>query len=321
MKAFSYALAFVAVAIACFMLFRSLSWTEAYAALASLRWTFIPAVIALSLLISLAKATRFFVTLRYNGSAASWRKTVHTFLASEAFTLFPAGEVGRALLFRNNLRLEMSEAVVPVFLQAITELWFAAFWVMLSAFVIGAAWGAWLVWLVLLLAALSLPLVIPGPLHDAMVVLRRKWLHFRWTGKLVSLLHAMRRLSADRSDRERARFWSSILLLGLAGRALDGGLMWFIAASVGTHLSFLQSVFAASMAALIQGVLAVIPGGLGVTEGGLVAIFATFGVSWSRSVLITLLYRVVTLPLSVLLALLFLAPLYVARRRQAAIIR
>jgi hypothetical protein len=91
---------------------------------------------------------------------------------------------------------------------------------------------------------------------------------------------------------------------------MAGGLIWYIASLQGVHLSVFQSLFAAVVAVLIQSILAIIPGGLGVTEGGLIGVLTAFGIGWNKSVVITLLYRVLTLPLLIIIALFFLLIIY-----------
>ncbi len=315
-KILLYTLAFLAIVAIFFFMLHSFSWQEAYASIKLLRWPFLVIVVVSSLTISLVKATRFYFILHFNNIKISWVRTAHTFIASEAFTPLPAGEVGRALLFKKNLDLEMTQVLVPVFLQALIELWTAAFWVVLGAFVIQTQWGLWLIGLVLFLALLSIPLMIPNKLHTFLSFLKRKGLTYGWVDKLLEILHALQEFFSEKTSRTRTTFWVTIILLGLMGHAINGGILWYIAQTQGSHLTFLQGVFGASMAALIQGILVIIPGGLGVTEGGLVAILRTFQVPWNPSILITLLYRLVTLPLSIVIAILFLLSLSLPKPSQ-----
>ncbi len=289
---------------------RAFSWQDAYALLKTLSWSFFAILIAFSLFISFTKATRFFMILRFNRVNISWFKTVRAFVASEAFTPLPAGEVGRAVLFHKKLHIDMEQVIAPVFLQALIELWSAACLVVLSAFLASTHWGIWIIGLFALLAVLSIPILIPKKLFLFISYLKRKGLNYGWVDRLLDIMRAMEKFFSGRTASTRVKFWLTVMAIGIAGQAIGGILIWCIAQAQGAHLTLMQGAFAAAIGALIQGILTIIPGGLGVTEGGLVAVLTSFSVPWNRSVLITLLYRIVTLPLSIAIALIFLMSLY-----------
>jgi uncharacterized protein (TIRG00374 family) len=310
-KIIPYILAAAAIAIAVYVMLHFFSWQEAYALVKTLRWYFFAMIIAISLTVSALKATRFFFILRFNRIRVSWIKTAYIFIASQVFTPFPAGEVGRAVLFKNKLDIEMTQIVAPVFLQALVELWTATLWVILGAILLGTQWGGiWLVALVIIMSVLSIPLLIPNKLHTFLAYFKHKGLNYGWVDNLLQVLHDLERFFTKRTVAYRWIFWLSIVLLSVAGQAVGGAIIWYIARVEGSSITFLQGAFAASVAIMIQGILTIIPGGLGVTEGGLVAVFTSFHLSWTKAVLITLLYRIVTLPLTIVIALLFLLPPY-----------
>lgn len=91
-------------------------------------------------------------------------------------------------------------------------------------------------------------------------------------------------------------------LLGLAAWALEPVAMWILAWGLGIEVSLATCAFIFT-AATLAGVLAIIPGGLGVTEGGMVALLVLDGVPLAPASALTLLVRVSTLWLSVLLGL------------------
>jgi hypothetical protein len=133
---------------------------------------------------------------------------------------------------------------------------------------------------------------------------------YAWIDKTELTLQHFARLISSEGKTHVRQFWMRIVGLGLLAHALCGGLMWYITRVEGTHLTFFQGIFAATMAALIQGIFTIIPGGLGVTEGGLVGILSKFAIPWQKTISITLLYRLATLPLSILIAAFFLAFMY-----------
>lgn len=89
------------------------------------------------------------------------------------------------------------------------------------------------------------------------------------------------------------------LLLGLAAWGLEPFAMWLLAPSFGLHLSMAQCgvVFAA---ASLGGVATMIPGGLGATEGGMVALLRLFHAPLAGATALTLATRLATLWFGVL---------------------
>lgn len=293
-----------------FVMVRTISWYEAEQALHALSWGSITIIIGMVLAISLIKATRFFFILRFGNISVSWRNTMRIFIASQAFTPMPAGEVGRAMLFKKELNVHFKDVVGPVFLQALMELWTATLWVVFASFFVGNVWGWWRVGFLGLFVILSAPLFFSKRFPPLFDLLKDRGLTFGWIDKTRSAFQHFESLVSSQGKTKAWRFWVLVVGLGLLGHGLGGGLLWFIARTEGAHISALQGVFAAAMAALIQGILTVIPGGLGVTEGGLVGILSSFAVPWRKTIVITLLYRLATLPFIIIVAVIFLISMY-----------
>lgn len=297
-----------------YLMLRSFSWQEIYALIKVLKWTTIAIFITAVLVISFIKATRFFIILKSGGIQLPFFKIVITFLASQALTPLPGGEIGRAILFKNKLHLQMKQVAAPVFLQAVTELWTAAFLTMVSSFFIKTSFGIWFaLGLLVLLIVLSVAILIPKKLKDGLSFLKNKGLKYKWIDELEQTLDATRQLIVKENGGLHWRLWISIIMLGIGSHSVAAGLMWYIAGLQGVNLSIFQSVFAAGIAVLIQSILFIIPGGLGVTEGGVIGVLASYGIPWKKAVIITLLYRTVMLPLLIIIALIFLFFLYVPK--------
>ncbi len=203
------------------------------------------------------------------------------------------------------------EIAGPVFLQALVELWTAALWVVFAVFFVGSI-GGWLglVGFLSLLAILTTPLLFSQQLPHIFDILKKHGMTHEWIDKTRITFQLFGKLVSSKGKKNVWRFWMLVIGLGLSAHALSGGLIWYIARIEGAHVTLLQGIFAATMAALIEGILTVIPGGLGVTEGGLVGVLSSFAVSWHKTIVITLLYRLATLPLSIIIALLFLVSTY-----------
>jgi len=293
-----------------FLMSRAISWQDAKNSVLALRWNDIALIIGVVFAISLAKATRFYFILNYGDVPVSLMNTFRIFVASQAFTPMPGGELGRAILFKNELGVHLKEVAGPVFLQALMELWTAALWVVFAAFLVGNIFGIWIIGLFALLAILTAPLLLAKRLPGLLDILKRHGMAYKWIDKTQSTFRHFGTLVSSKGKRKAWRFWIVIVALGLLAHAVSGGLLWYIAHSVGGHITILQGIFATTAAALIQGIFTFIPGGLGVTEGGLVGILSGFAVPLPKTIVMILLYRVATLPLSIFISILFLTVIY-----------
>lgn len=309
-KFFQILFSLIFVIVILFVMSRAISWQDALAAIHALSWTSIFLIMGFVLVIGALKATRFFFILRYGKVDISWKNTVRIFIASQIMSPIPAGEVGRAMLFKRELDIHLSQTAGPVFLQALMELWTATLWILLSVFFVGFLIGWWIVGLIVLLVILSAPLLLAKQLAPLLDRLKRRGFTAAWIEKIQTTFEHFEQLLSAQGKSSALKFWILIVGLGLLVHAVGGGLLWYIAHLVGAHLTLLQGIFAAAMAALIQGIFTIIPGGLGVTEGGLVGVISSFGIPWQMTIAITLLYRIATLPLTMLVALCFLLPIY-----------
>lgn len=299
------------IAIFFYTILASFSWQEIYDSIKVLKWSTIAIFITCILSISFIKATRFFILLKSGDIKVSFIKTLMVFVSSQVFTPLPGGEIGRAILFKNKLHLEMKQVATPVYLQAVIELWTATSLAIVSILFIKLSFGIWLViGLLTMLVILTMAILIPKKLQNVLNFLKSKGLKYKWIDKINKILDTSEEFIIRKKGGLRRRLWVSLIALGLAGYGVAGFLLWYIAKLQGVDMSFFQSIFAASIAVLIQSMLFIIPGGLGVTEGGLIGVLASFGILWKKAVIITLLYRALMLPLLIIIALLFLSLLY-----------
>lgn len=300
----------LAVIILYFML-RSFSWQEIAGLIKALSWSTGIIFIGFLLAISLIKSARFFIFLKSTGVKSSFTKIAMIFITSQAFTPFPGGEVGRAFLFKNKLHIEMGQVAAPVFFQAITELWTATFLALICVFFIKFSFGPWLIIILLfLLAILTTAVISPQKLRGVLNFFKNHGLKYKWLDEVGQLLKTTEHFVLKKNGYLPWQLWILIILLAVAGHLVAGSLIWYIASLQAISLTIFQSIFAAVAAGLISSIFAIIPGGLGVTEGGLLGVFISFGLKWNKAVIITLLYRVLTFPVVIIIALLFLLLIY-----------
>jgi len=300
----------VLAAAVVFLMSRVISWQDALQSVRALHWTSIAIIIGTVCMISLAKATRFFFILRYEHLNVSFWNTIRIFFASQAFTPLPGSEVARAMLFKKELDGHLKDLIGPVYFQALMELLTAVLLGIFASMFIKLPLGWLFVGLWVLLAILLAVIACSKQLPRFFDLLKRCGMTFAWVDKAQMALQHYARLISSKGKINVRRFWVLVIGIGLLAHAVSGGLLWYIAQNQGVHISIFQSLFAAALAVLIQGALSFIPGGLGVTEGGLVGILTGFGVPWQSTIIITLLYRAATLVLPIVVAFFFLIFLY-----------
>ncbi len=226
------------------------------------------------------------------------------------------------MLLKHELGSHFHDLIGPVFLQALTELWTATLMTVLVVVFVGSVWGGWwLVGFLGLLIVLTIPLLFSKQLPRFVVWLKTRGWTYAWIDKLQMTLEQFAQLISAQATTKAWRFWGLLVGLGLAAQVLNGGLLWYVVSVTGVHIGFVQALFAAAMTVLIQGIFTIIPGGLGVTEGGLVGILLGFGMVWQKTVVVTLLYRLATLPLGIVIALIFLAFMYAKELMHAVLLK
>lgn len=105
---------------------------------------------------------------------------------------------------------------------------------------------------------------------------------------------AMRAMHRNLRPLLAGRLLLQATLLGLAGWALEACAMWLLAHGFGIPLGWGACAFVFA-AGSIAGVLSLLPGGLGVTEGGMVFLLGLMGIAYGPATALTLAIRLCTL--------------------------
>ncbi|TAK93828.1 MAG: flippase-like domain-containing protein [Aquabacterium sp.] len=258
-------------------------------------WIAIVGAAALSLWNYALRVLRWRLYLNRLGHVFPWRFVALTFMSGFAFTLSPGklGEMVRGRYYQPK-GLSMTQVTGAFFVERLLDL---LAMIMLAAVVLAElqAYQSFL-WLALglvagLLAAVAL---VPWPL-----VAQR--LDRQPHGKLVKAIQSVAHMLAN----ARQFLSPGILLTGLAL-----GVMAWGAEAVGLKLlaDAIEpgriSLFAAMGAysiAIIVGALSFLPGGLGSTETVMTALLAAHGYTVAQAILLTLVCRLLTLWLAVLI--------------------
>ncbi len=295
------------LAVLYFFLARNLSWHEIAKGLHRLSWLAIFGALLLSFVISCLKALRFYLLVKKAGLSLSFGRALRLFFASQAASPLPAGETVRGALLVHETQSSTVEASGPVVAQAFLEI-IAALGIVLAGSFYFEIFRKAAVILAVIVSALLFLFVHPKLLRRIL----EKPASWSWAeARVKSILHAQEQVSKLLLPKPRhGLFTFSIIGLAFLADIVGGLLILFLAVQLGAPLSFGGSIFIYAMSVGIQGLCAVIPGGLGVTEGGMLGILRLWEVPFSLAVPLVMVFRLLTLIFTVVLGLLILSIFY-----------
>ena len=275
-------------------------------------WT-LPAALALVLLGYGLRALRWRLYLRRLGVDSPVGESALVFLSGFAMGVTPGkmGEVVKAYYLRERRGTPYEASIPAVVAERANDLLSVAALLAVGLLFVPSRAG-------LVLGALGIAAVLAG-----LLVLRSG----RLAGAFLDLLGRARRLAplaaslrgmhANLQPLLAGRVLAQATLLGFAGWALEALAMWVLAVGFGIPLSWGACAFVFS-AGSIAGVLSLLPGGLGVTEGGMVALLALLGVALSPATALTLAIRLCTLWFGVVVGLAAIGILRAQGRRSSS---
>ncbi len=279
----------------------------------SLLWEFphivLGELIFISVLISLLKAWRFLILLRNTNFTISFWTTIKTFVAGQAITPLPGGEAIRGLLIRYETGQNILKTTGPIVTQAYLELTSAAIMAMFGALVFKTFR---IPILIVLIVMILIALIITN--GKIMKYLSHKFSKVKFVNSFLSKMQfAQIDIKANFYDHKSGlpdKVLVRTLGLSLFSQMLSGLLIYIIAHAYKVDLDILQSIFISSIGMVIQGIGSVVPGGLGITEGGMTGVLVLSDVGFSKALAIVLIFRVMTLLLNIILGLVFLVRYY-----------
>ncbi len=226
-------------------------------------------------------------------------ESLMVFLAGFVMSITPGkvGEVFKSVLLKESRDIPIARTAPIVIAERLTDLF---------ALVLLTALGC-------LVFERGLPIAIAG-----FALVMTGWLALMWPALVEKIFAALERvpLSARFVPKLREAHTSLRALIGPRAVAVAGSLavaswffecvsLWVLADGFRQSLDLLQATFAYS-APTIVGAVAMLPGGLGVTEAGMTGALTTFGVEAAAATGMTILCRLATLWWAVLLGILAL---------------
>lgn len=274
-------------------------------------WTF-AAALGLVLLGYLVRALRWRLYLHHLGVFTPFRDEVLVFLSGFAMGVTPGkmGEVVKAYYLREAHGTPYATSIPAVFAERVSDMVAVALLLGIGLLFVPGEVG-------LVLGLLGMAVVFAG-----LLVLRSA----RLVGVLLGLLARIGRARALAQSLGRmhgtlrplltGRLLLEATLLGVAGWAMEALAMAALAHGFGLDLTWGECAFVFA-AANIAGALSFLPGGLGVTEGGMVALLALLGTALAPATALTLAIRLATLWFGVMLGILAIGGLRLIHRHRA----
>lgn len=229
------------------------------------------------------------------------------FAAGLLMVMTPAkvGEVWKAIALQESESIPLGRSVPAVALERLTDLLAIVALAVLAAAPLGFA--PWLAALSIVVLAVGILLLRwPKPWHAAVGFLDRRDPTSRLAGFLRPLHEGTRALLAPRPLAVGGA-------IGIVAWGLEGYAFHLILAGLGVEASALWAIGVFSVGTL-AGALSFLPGGLGTTEAGMVALLVAGGVGESTALAATVLVRLLTLGLGAALGAIAFAA-WSARRR------
>jgi len=259
-------------------------------------------LVGIATLMYVVRAFRFYLLLEDNAVKISFWKTLKVYVAGQALSPLPAGESARLLLIKLEANQSPQKVVTPMILLGVTEMIVAVLIAVggslfLSAFRLAASIALvgiiGLTWLLINHRAVAL-IIHKAPPNSKVkeagkvIIEKQKEVHsaiFNYRSWLPSSL------------------FIENLLLALLTDLLGGALIFLVGRYYHASLTFLWSFYVFAATTVLGELLPFIPGGIGVTEGGMTGILLVAGVSLSQALAVVIVFRAVTLVYGFLLGL------------------
>jgi uncharacterized protein (TIRG00374 family) len=251
-------------------------------------------IVILGSLFYLSRAFRYRYMLGVLNAPKSLPKTLIAYLEAQPVSLLPAGEAYRTVTLKERVDVPYSKGVPVVFIQSFTENVGLITLALVSAVILQQQ----ALLLVVLAAVYVLILILLRARRTAdrsrRVLNRIPFVNLA-RGKFVTFIGKNRELLSGKS-------LAVLLLTGLISSFIASLLLMIIANDMGITLNYAQAVIAFSLPTTLQNVT-FLPGGIGVNEQSSVGILIILGANLPAAVALTLIMRLVTLGLGIILGL------------------
>lgn len=267
-------------------------------------------ILVLSLSVTLLKVFRFFLLLRHSNYSLSYFQSAKIYISGQATSPLPAGEAMRGVLIKQEAKqTDLVDSSGPVVTQMFIELLSAAIVAIVFSFVYRMLRIPALIGLLIIIA---IAFVLTNKrLMDFLSnqVERIPWVK-KYADSLLEMQAAIRQNIISKHRKRPSQVFLQTLVLGIIGNFLGGVMILLIANAYHIELDIFRSTFVYSASIVIAAVASIIPGGLGVTEGGMTGILLLSSVNLAKALAIVFIFRIMTLVFNTILGGVFITTFY-----------
>jgi uncharacterized protein (TIRG00374 family) len=267
-------------------------------------------VLLLSFLILSLKAARFWVLLhKFTIKAPFWKVFKISFAGGVASPL-PGGEFFRGILIRHETKESFTSISGAIVSQSYFETTVAIVLMVLGLLVIDDDFLPFAIGALLFVVVFSLVITFKQSIRWIKHLFPKN----KYIDGFLSFMGTLQRNSfeafVNREKRRPHKVVYELAGITLIAHILGGLMLWLIFDGLGIPMGILISIFIYSSSVVIAGVGAIAPGGIGITEGGLLGLLILLGVQPSSVVAVILLFRLSTLIFSIILGAIFFIVFY-----------
>ncbi len=266
----------------------------------------------ISLGISFLKAWRFLLLLHNAKIPINLWTTSKLYFASQTTTPLPGGEALRGVLIKHETDVPVIKSSGPIITQAFLEIGSALFLVLIGSFIVEDDFLVPVLISSVVLTVIAFILLNEKifqmifsrlPEKKSGTKLKKILFAFRTKLKLVQtgMLHNIK-------DPQHSLVKTFIVSIGI--HLLGGLLVFAIAKSYDLNINFFSALFVYTAGVVIQGLSVIVPGGLGLTEGGMTGLLLLSNIELSKALAVVIIFRLVTLFYNVLIGLIFFILFY-----------
>lgn len=264
----------------------------------------------LSIIISVLKSWRFFLLLRKNDIDVNFLQICKVYIAGQSTTPIPGGEIFRSLLLKHETGLSTKETSGSVVMQALMVFFSSAMIGILGSFIYGLLVNIALMTLIIIL--LSIYFILNEKIF---LKLFKKMATHQKLKKPASVLMATHKnvrhnMIHRGSEYKPGMTFLLSFIIGLLSNFVGGFMIYTIISAYSIPINYIQSVYIYAMSIIIGAVSGIVPGGLGLAEGGITGLLVLLRVELSKAFAIVIIFRFINLIFYILLGIVFLLLFY-----------
>jgi uncharacterized protein (TIRG00374 family) len=264
----------------------------------------------LSIVISVLKSWRFFLLLRKNNVKVTFWQICKVYIAGQSTTPVPGGEIFRSVLLKHETGADTKQTSGAVVMQALIVFFSSAVIAIVGSLIYGILINIALITLTLII--ITIYLILNQKLFLKMFNKMKEYQRLKKPAVTLIATHkGVRNSLLHRgSEHKPGITFVSSVAIGLLSNLVGGLMIYAIVSAYNLPVNYIQSVYIYSMSIIIAAVSGVVPGGVGLAEGGITGLLVLLNIQFSKAFAIVLIFRAVNLIFYIVFGVIFLLLFY-----------